>query len=67
MSQERDNRIWTLAYKLAKSGEFSNWSGVEVELRIQGYSRARQLLDDEQTRDKLDRMCADARKGHPDA
>ena len=62
MSRERDERMWALADKLAQSGEYTGWWGIEVELRTQGFSRARQLLDDEQTREHLDGMCASARK-----
>ncbi len=62
MSRERDERMWALAYNLAQSGEYSGWWDIEVELRTQMFSRARQLLDDEQIRERLDSMCAEARK-----
>ena len=67
MSRERDERMWALARKLAQTGEYSGWWEIEVELRTQGYSRARQLLDDKRTRDGLDRMCAEAQKERADA
>ncbi len=67
MSRERDERMWVLAYKLAKSGEYTGWWDIEVELWTQGFSRARQLLDDEQIRERLDTMCAEARKDKADA
>ena len=48
--------------KLAQSGEYTGWWDVEVELKSRGFPRARQLLDDEQIRERLDGMCADARE-----
>ncbi len=67
MSRERDERMWALAYNLAQSGEYTGWWDIEVELKSQGFSRARQLLDDEQIRERLDGMCAEARKDKADA
>ena len=67
MSRERDERMWALVYKLARSGEYTGWWDIKVELRTRGFSRARQLLDDEQFRERLDGMCAEARKDKADA
>ena len=67
MSRERDERMWTLAYKFAQSGEHSGWRDIEVELRAQGFARVRQLLDDKQVRERLDSICAEARKDKADA
>ncbi len=67
MSRVRDDVMWALAYNLAQSGEYTGWWDVEVELRAQGFSRARQLLDDEQIRERLDGMCVEARKDKADA
>lgn len=61
MSRERDERMWKQAYKLADSGKYLGWLQIEWELREQGYSRARQLLDHESTRADLDRRCNQAR------
>lgn len=55
--------MWQLANELARSGDYSGWLDIEWELRSRGYGRARQLLDNESTRDRLDKMCAEARKG----
>ena len=54
--------MWQLAYALAKSGRYSGRLAIEHELRWQGFSRARQLLDSKSIRKKLDRMCADSRE-----
>ncbi len=67
MSRVRDDGMWALAYNLARSGEYTGWWAIEVELRAQGFSRARQLLDDEQTRERLNIMGTEARKDKPDA
>ena len=53
---------WDLGYTLARSGDFTGWLQIDEELRKSGYSRARQLLDDERTRERLNQMCAEARK-----
>ncbi len=66
-SRQKEERMWTLAYEMARSGEYGGWWDIEVELRSLGYPRARQLLDNEQTREKLDRMCAEAQKGRASA
>ena len=63
MSRERDERMWNLAYSLAKSGEHRNYQAIEWELRAFGYPRARQLLDQERVRETLDGICAEAQKG----
>ncbi len=67
MSRVRDEIMWALAYNLAQSGEYAGWWDIEVELKVQGFSRARQLLDDERIRERLDGMCAEARKDKADA
>lgn len=60
MSRERDEHMWHLASKLALSGQYQGWLPIEWELRACGYTRARYLLDDERTRERLDRKCANA-------
>jgi hypothetical protein len=55
--------MWNLAYRLARSGEHRNCQAIEWELRAFGYPRARQLLDRERVRQRLNGMCAEARKG----
>ena len=67
MSRVRDDGMWALADNLARSGEYTGWGAIEVELGALGFSRARQLLDNEQTRERLDTMCAEARMGRDDA
>jgi hypothetical protein len=63
MSRECDERMWNLAYRLARSGEHRNCQAIEWELQAFGYPQARQLLDHERVRERLDGMCAEARKG----
>ena len=67
MSRVRDEIMWELAYNLAQSGEYAGWRDIEVELEGQEFSRSRQLLNDKQIRERLDTMCAEARKDKPDA
>ncbi len=47
MTRECDERMWNLAYRLARSGEHRNYQAIEWELRAFGYPQARQLLDHE--------------------
>ncbi len=67
MSRVRDDIMWALAHNLAQSGEYVGWRDIEVELESQEFSRAHQLLDDKQIRERLDTMCSEARKDKPDA
>ncbi len=67
VSRVRDDVMWALAYNLAQSGEHAGWWALEVELMGPGFSRARQVLEDDKIRARLDRMCAEARKDKPDA
>ena len=61
-SRAKEERMWKLAHEMAQSGEFSSWHIIEALLRAGGYPRARYLLDNERVRERLDRMCAQARK-----
>jgi hypothetical protein len=63
MTRERDGRMWSLAHRLAKLGEYQNCQAIEWELRAFGYPQAPQLLCREQVRERLDSICAEARKG----
>jgi hypothetical protein len=67
MSRERGEKILRQAENLARSGDFSSWRDIEVELRSVGYQFAPDLLDNERTREQLDRLCAEARemRRHP--
>jgi hypothetical protein len=67
MSREHDEKILRQAENLARSGDFSSWRDIEVELRTVGYQLAPDLLDNERTREQLDRLCAEAKemRRHP--
>ncbi len=67
MSRVRDEIMWALASNLPQSGEYAGWWDIEAELKNQEFSRARQLLDDKQIRQRLDTMCSEARKDRSDA
>jgi hypothetical protein len=47
MTRECDERMWNLAYRLARSGEHRNCQTIEWELRAFGYPQAPELLDHE--------------------
>ncbi len=63
ISRAKEERMWRLAYQMARSGKYSGWLSIEHELRSRGYSRARHLLDRESIRERLDKMCTEAREG----
>lgn len=51
------------ARELAGSGNFHNWLGIEQYLRLEEFCpEARHVLDNELTREELDRLCKQARK-----
>ncbi len=62
ISRQKEERMWALAEKFAKSGDYIGWWDVEPKLRSLGYSRARSLLDNEGVRARLDRICTEARE-----
>jgi hypothetical protein len=66
-SGQKEERMWNLADEMARSGNYIGWLEIEWELRSLGYGRARQLLDDERIRERLDRICAESRKAKPRA
>ena len=60
---EQREYIGPQARKLAKSGQFSNWLEIEHQLRFEEYCpEARHVIDNELTREELDRICKEARK-----
>ena len=67
ISGNKEKRMWKLAYQMARSGEYNSWLGIEWELRGQGYFRARQLLDDEAIRERLDNLCIEAQSNNKDS
>jgi hypothetical protein len=50
-----------MAEELARSGQFLNWWAIETHLRSEGYTEARWILDNEDTRAKLDSLCREAK------
>lgn len=66
-SREKEERMWKLADKFARSGEYTSWHLIEAELRQLGYSRARQLLDNERVRESLNALCREAQKAKSDS
>ncbi len=66
MSRERKERMWGWALKFARSGDHSGWWSIEKELQALGYAAAKRWLSEED-RERLDQLCAEARKGRDDA
>lgn len=63
MTRECDERMWNLAYRLAQSGEYRDCEAIEWELRAFGYPQAPQLLCRERVHERLNCICAEARRG----
>jgi hypothetical protein len=62
MTRECDERMWNLAYRLARSGEHQGYQAIEWQLQASGFPQARWLLDYERVREKLDGICAESAK-----
>jgi hypothetical protein len=62
ISRQKEERMWTLAEKFAKSGDYIGWWDIEPKLRSLSHFRARSLLENESVRAKLNRICTEARK-----
>lgn len=58
--QHQNEVVPRMAEELAASGKFPNWWAIEAQLRSEGYSEARWILDNENTREKLDTLCRGA-------
>jgi hypothetical protein len=58
--KERQEEIIREAYRLADSGKFSGWHQIEMDLRNDGLSEARSLLDHRDIRSELNERCAAA-------
>ncbi len=67
MRRVRDEIMWALAHNLAESGEYAGWWDIEAELKSQEFSSARQQLDDNHIRERIDSMCSEALKNNTDA
>jgi hypothetical protein len=55
--REQSKSILKEARKLAKTGDFTDWKLIEIELRDGEYTRARQFLDNGSIREELDKLC----------
>jgi hypothetical protein len=60
MSQKHSERMWEMAYDLARSGAYRTWAQVALELQSRGFSQARWLLDTALVRKELNHLCAAA-------
>lgn len=66
MSKDRKEDMWSLALKLARSGEYGGWRQIEKELESHGFSAARRWLD-EGEHDRLDRLCVETQRTRANA
>ena len=67
MAPDQSERMWHLAYTMARSGEYRSVREIAATLRSRGYPQAPQVLDNKRIRDELDRLCAAARTGNIEA
>ena len=61
MSQVRSERMWELAYDLARSGIYLTWTHIAAELQSRGFAQARSLLDTALVRKELNHLCTSAK------
>lgn len=66
MSKDRKEDMWSLALKLARSGDYGGWRQIEKELESHGFAAARRWLD-EREHDRLDRLCVEVRRSRANA
>ena len=64
MSEIRSERMWALAYDLARSGIYLTWTHIAAELQSRGFAQARCLLDTALVRKELNHLCAAAKTKH---
>jgi hypothetical protein len=65
MTEKHESRVLDVADSLANSGAFPDRWSIEKELEARGYTLARRLFADARRGERLDRMCAEARKRQP--
>jgi len=59
--------MWSLAYELAKTGNYPNSQYIEKELRSRGFKDADKIATNRSTRARINKMCFEAQKRKPDA
>jgi hypothetical protein len=59
--REKAEYIDQRATELASSGLYSGWLAIERAIVAEGYPEARAQLDNQGRRDRLDRVCANAK------
>ena len=59
---DRSERMWEMAYQMARSGCYSGVDDVAKALQSR-YPHAPQVLDNKRIREELDRLCMEARPG----
>lgn len=57
---ERHEEIVKEAFRMADSGKYTSWNQIEIDLRRDGLSEARSLLDHRDIRSELNEHCAAA-------
>jgi hypothetical protein len=67
MAPDHSERMWQLAYQMARSGEYPSARDVAVALQSRGYPQAPKVLDSRRIREELDRLCAEAKTGNNNA
>ena len=67
MAPDHSDRMWQLAYDMARSGEYRNAREIAAALQSRGYPQAPQVLDNKRIREELGRLCTEAETGNIDA
>ena len=57
---QKHKLILRKAEKHARSGQYSGWLTIEFQLRDEGWKEARKFLDEDNIRERLDRLCKES-------
>ena len=55
MAPDHSERMWQMAYQMARSGEYRSAREIAVALQSRGYPQAPQVLANKRIREELDR------------
>lgn len=62
---DRDQEMWSMAYALARSGDYPTSFHVETALKDMGFSNADLIAGDAWARQRITKICLEARKDKP--
>ena len=67
MAPDHSERMWEMAYDMARSGEYASARDIAAALQRRGYPHAPAVLDNKRVQQELDRLCTEAKVRNIDA